>query len=271
MKTIFFKLWALLFGVSAVMVSCSKDDDNNPINDPIPTVIQADNEWHTDSLVKGEIKWYKVMGDPTFVTLVVEWSEADYHGTSKSFTADIKVSAYHLDGVTPYFENKDNGYGENAKSMELSAEKEVLVKVELNDETRPGTFAIKSTGTTANEVTYETLTISNTWTETTIAEGQVKGFQVDCTGKAQVYIIWAEAGSPESGYTADLMGSVFKSDGTTLYKIVDNGKDFLNKSNSASDNPKAIAVDASDKIVKILIAKETAVGTFAIKVVEVGN
>jgi len=84
-----------------------------------------------------------------------------------------------------------------------------------------------------------------------------------------VYIIWAEAGSPESGFTADIMGSVFKSDGTTLYKIVDNGKDFLNKSNSASDNPKAITVDAVDKIVKIQITKETAVGTFAIKVIEV--
>jgi hypothetical protein len=270
MKTTFFKLWALLFGLSSIMVSCSNDNDN-PINDPIPTVIQADNEWHTDSLVKGEIKWYKVTGDPTFITMVVEWSEADYHGTSKTFTADIKVSAYQLDGVTPYFENKDNGYGENAKSIELSAEKEVLLKVVLNDEVRPGTFALKTTGTTANEVTYETLTISDTWTEATISEGQTKGFQVDCTGKTQVYIIWAEAGSPETGYTADVMGSVFKSDGTNLYKIVENGKDFLNKSNSGSDNPKAIAVDATNKIVKIQIAKETAVGTFAIKVVEVAK
>jgi hypothetical protein len=146
MKATFFKIWALLFGLSAIVTSCSKDENNNPSNDPIPMVIQADNNWNDSTINVNETVWYKITGADAFNTLYVEWADADSSGTSKLYTGDIKVSAYMLNGITPYFENVSKGFKDKKQEISLATEKEVLVKVELNDPTSPGTFSIRSTG-----------------------------------------------------------------------------------------------------------------------------
>lgn len=234
----------------------------------MPLGMAADNNWVDGELKGGESTWYKVMADESFTTLYIEWAEADFHGASKNYTGDIKVSAYMLDGITPYFEQKDKGYGEKAKSFPLDSENEVLLKVELNDENRPGTYAIRATGTSdIGDIVYTSLPVANEWTTDTITDGEVKGYLVDCGEIEKVTIIWAEAGSPEAGYTADVMGSVLHLDGQTPYADLGNGKDLLNKNKSQSDDPKSIQVDEVEGSFKIHIQVNTAPGSYAIKVI----
>lgn len=254
-----------LLGVILVLASCTKDD-TDPQDTPV--AMAADNTWTEGSLVAGEVQWYKVMADASFTTLYVEWAEADFHGASKSYTADIKVSAYMLDGETPYFEDKNNGYGEKIRSFALETENEALLKVELNDDARPGSYAIRSTGiSNPGEVSYITLNMGDSWRKDTIMDGELIGYMVDCGEVEKVSIIWAEVDSPEEGYTAEVMGSVFLLDGVSPYKDLDKGKDFLNKNKSHSDDAKSIQVDATEKSIKIHMAGNTGPGTFAIKVI----
>jgi len=250
-----------------VFGSCTTE--NEPEADPTETAvtIQADNQWVEDSLLTSQVKWYHITGTETFTTLYIEWAEADFHGTSKSYSSDIQVSAYHLDGERAYFENQNTGYGTEALSISLDSEKEVLLKVELNDAARPGTYAIRSTGTGPVNLEYTDLPVQDIWFTDSIETGQVKGYLVDCGEVSEVEIIWAEVDSPESGYTAEIMGSVFHLDGETPYQILDNGKDFLVKNNSHSDNPKAVEVNATEKKIKIHIEVNSLQGTYAIKVI----
>jgi hypothetical protein len=110
--------------------------------------------------------------------------------------------------------------------------------------------------------------MGDVWTPGTIEAGQTIGYSVDCGDIPIVNIIWAENGSPESGYTSDIVGSVFHKDAQTIYKQYGKTDDFLNKDKSHSDNPKAVEVDITEKKIKIHI-NGTVAGTFAIKVVEV--
>ena len=86
--------------------------------------------------------------------------------------------------------------------------------------------------------------------------------------KKVIEVIWAEVDSPEEGYTANVMGSVFKNDGETPYKQYGRDDDFLNKNNSHSDNPKAVEVDTEEDEIRIHITEAGSEGTFAIIVRE---
>lgn len=249
-------------------VSCTDDDgDDNGTTEP--TVIQSDNKWVEDEITTGKEMWYKVVADETFTTLYVEWAESGAQGEDRNYTADIQVSAYALDGITPYFEDKDNGYADKKKSFTLGVEKQVLIKVTLTDANQAGTFAIRSTGTGEVNLEYIDLSVEDKWTEGTIALDETIGYVVDCGTSEQLKIIWAEFDSPESGdgYTADVLGSVFHKDGETVYNDVVKDKEFLNKNKSHSDDPKIVAVDASEGKIKIHLSAAIA-GTYAIKVIE---
>lgn len=253
--------------IASILFLFSCDNEGNDPEEIIPTTIQADNNWVEDEIIVNQEIWYRVVAEETYTTLFVEWAEEDAHGEDKNYTADIQVSAYMLNG-TPYFEDKNNGYSDQIKTIDLGVEKEVLLKVTLTDEEQAGSFAIRSTGTGAVDVEYINLNIGDTWTEGVIADDEIVGYLVDCEDATQLKIIWAEFDSPETGYTADVMGSVFYVDGITTYQDVEKGKEFLNKNKSHSDDPKIIAVDASEGEIKIHISTNTLPGTYAIKVIE---
>lgn len=262
--------FAILLSLFAGFSSCSEDEEPTT-GDNTPTTIQADNEWVEGVIAVNQELWYKVSGvDASFTTLFVEWAELENQGENHNFTADIKVSAYMLDGETPYFEGKNNGYKDNKKSIALTEERDVLLKVELNDATKPGTFALRSTGEAVadTEIEYIKVTVGDVWYQTDIAEGKVVGFNVDCLDVAKVNIIWLESETDET-YTADVKGSVYHKDAVTPYKILGKTDDFLDKDNSKEGNPKGVEVDQTEKKVKVHFKVGTKAGTFAFKAVEI--
>ncbi|MBI9068523.1 MAG: hypothetical protein JEZ09_14605 [Salinivirgaceae bacterium] len=285
MKTNSFRFLALIFSASLLFASCSSDDDKTEDEkiENTPSVVQADGQWKVDSILNtSNVKWYKVTGSDEFNSMKIEWSELGYHGNNKDYSADIQVSAYKLDGITPYkvgesnFEDMNVGYEAEAKDIILNEENDILLKVALTSENIFGTYALKVSGSAEADTIIKNINIKDEWKEFSINEKEVFAFEIDATNYDTLQIIWAEVGSPENtgdiSYTADIQGSVYMSDGLTAYEQLDNpGKLFEDKDKSWSDNPKGIVVDESDKIVKIFLRKNAAVGTFALKVVGRGN
>lgn len=96
-----------------------------------------------------------------------------------------------MDGKKAFFEEKVNGYKDSKKSLSLSVEKQVLIKVELNDLSIQETFALRSTGKGAVDIEYIKLNVGDNWHEASITEGDIIGFNVDCSGLSKVNVIWA--------------------------------------------------------------------------------
>lgn len=266
MKTTKFTIYAILLIFTVAFISCSDDED---MTDPIPTEINADNKWVEDEIKLNGEMWFKITCDAGSTTAYIEWAENGAHGEDRNYTGDVMLSAFQLDGVTAYLENKDNGYGEKAKSFALANnESEFLVKVVVGATETPGTFALRANATSVVTVEYADLEMKDEWTEGNIADGEILGFKVKYTGQKKIAVVWAETETPESGYTADVIVSVMHADGTTPYKDVDKNKDFLDKNKSHSNDPKFIMTDPDEKNIKIHV-KNTTPGSFAIKVYEV--
>lgn len=266
MKTTILNLFTILLCFSLAFVSCSDEDE---ITEVLPTDMIADNRWFEDEITSNGEMWFKVSCDAGSTTAYIEWAENEAHGEDRNYSGDVMISAYLLDGVTPYLENKDNGYGEKAKSFALqNNETAFLVKVVPGESGTPGTFALRAKATAVVTVDYTDLELSESWTEGSIAQDEILGFKVKYSGQKKLAVIWAETETPEAGYTADLIVSVMRSDGTTPYKDVDKNKDFLDKNKSHSNDPKYILTDANEKNIKIHV-KNTTPGTFGLKVFEV--
>ena len=261
--------------MAAIMLFTACDNNNN--TDPEPETIQPVEltlgaDWHIDTLSSAsQEKWYRVNA-PTSQKLYVEWAESEYQGTGYNHTADIKVSAYKLNGEDLYFEEENNGYGADAKLVSLTDEASILIKVTAN--TTIGTFGIKVYETGLANIEYTEINAADEWiTDLSIEVGETQGFLVDAQGAEALEIVWAEYNSPESGYVADIKGSVYKMDGETPYTQRDNGKIFVAKDKSHSDNPKSIEVDQAEGKIKVHIQlnDDEKPGSYALKIAPVTN
>ena len=181
MKTIRTILFAVLLCFSMAFLSCSEEDE---ITEVLPTEVPADNKWVEGELeAKGEL-WYKVTCDAGSTTAYLEWAEKGAHGEDRNYTGDVMISAYMLDGLTPYLEDKDNGYGEKARSLALqNNETAFLVRVVVGGTGRPGTFAMRARATAVIAVEYIDLEISETWTESSIKKDEIIGYKVKYSGE----------------------------------------------------------------------------------------
>lgn len=266
MKTTKILLFTVLLCFTLAFVSC---EDDGELTDPIPTDMLADNSWLEDEIKDNGELWFKVTCDVGSTTAYLEWAENGAQGEDRNYSGDVMISAYQLDGITPYLEDKDNGYGDKAKSFALANnEIEFLVKVLVGETQATGTFALRSKATAIVNVEYVDLEILETWTDGDIAEDEFLGYKVKYSGEKKLAVIWAEVDSSEEGYTADVIVSVLYTDGITPYKDVEKNKDMLDKNNSHSDDPKYILTDAGEKNFKIHV-KNTTPGKFALKVFEV--
>lgn len=268
MNKLFKPLFILSFSILLFLSSCIENEIDNDSNGEVISIVE--NEWYEADFSDPQEKWYKLDAAETATKMSIEWAEKDYHGEKRSYTADIIVSAYMLDGVTPYFEEKNNGYGASAKTIDLSGEKSVLLKVQLNEASTNGTFAVRFLGINdAGNIEFIDISLSSDPVEGSIVEGESIGYSVHCGDVKKVKIIWLEEGSTETGYTAEIMASVFHVDGTTPYKELENGKDIVNKNNSRSDDPKIIEVIPTEEKIKVVVNVNSMAGTFALIVDEV--
>lgn len=257
------------FAIAIAFTSCNEDGPEDNMDQPIE--ITANNDWIEDVIESNVEIWIRVNCEDGASTAFVEWAELDNHGEDRNYTGDVMVSAYQLDGITPYFEDKDNGFGDKSKSFNMANnETAFLVKVVLGETATEGTFAIRSTFTSEVSVEYIDLAIADEWTEAVIDMDQIIGYKVKYDGSKKLMIIWAEIETPEEGYSADINVSVLKKDGLTPYQDVEKGKDMLNKNKSHSDDPKYVQTDEAENNLKVhvFVNNETP-GNFAIKVVEV--
>lgn len=271
MRMINFRIAALVLGMTLLFVSCTDESDDNGDSALIPTEMEDDGEWYEDEIATSEVLWYKVSCDANATAVTLEWSELEAHGEDRDYTADIVVSAYQMDGVTAYIEDKDNGYKESGKTFDLgNGEVQFLVKVLINsDNNTAGTFALRVKSQSDITVTYTDLSIGANWNDSTIAVGEVIAYKVKYTGEKLLKVYWAESGTPEEGYTADISGSVLNKDANAYYAVYANGSGyFQDKKKSHSDDAKVILTNAEEGNFKIHITGVTA-GTFAIKVEEV--
>lgn len=242
-----FKKMIKVLGLSLMAISlftaCTDDDDPvvpNGGQSEIPYLNMDTMAAAGDSL----IYTVDVTGEDT---LSVYWIE---DGTVTKAAADIVVSVYQKDGITPYkqidngkdFLNINNSAPTGAKRIAV-LESEIQIKVKA---TTAGDFTLLSTSEkpyyfAKEDVLADTLTVFD--------------YVVPVGNSEYVYIYWEEL-DDNSGETADIQGSVYKMDGVTAYKIADNNKDFVNKDNSSSDNPKPIQVDPLETSIKIHIERD---------------
>ena len=250
-----------------IISSCTRENLDFGIENPID--IELSSNWVEGALddVQSEF-WYRVAIGSEVNQVYIEWSELDYHGNSRDYTADVMIDAFWLDGETEYFIDKNNGYGEDARLISTSSSAGLLIRVRMNNDI-PGTFALKVyEKETGGELELININVGTEWSDYSIADGETIGFLVSGGMTDQeIKIQWSEFDSPETGFTADIKGSVFMLDQTTEYKIVDNGKSFIGKDSSHSDNPKAIRLDKEETefIVIITLNDPTKPGNFSIQ------
>ncbi len=258
--------FASLLILTMAFVSCLQEKD---LETPVPTDVAADNTWVEDKIHANAEIWYRISCSPGSTTAYLEWAERGAHGEDRNYTGDVMISAYQLDGLTAYIEDKDKGYGEKVKSFSL-ANNEVafLVKVVPGASGVAGTFALRAKASGVISVDYTNLAIEDKWTDGNIASDEILGYKVKYSGQKKLAVIWAEIDTPETGYTADVIVSLMKADGTTPYKDVEKNKDMLDKNKSHSNDPKYILTDPNEKNFKIHV-KNTTPGNFAMKVYEV--
>ncbi|MEA1877363.1 MAG: hypothetical protein U9N86_10905 [Bacteroidota bacterium] len=255
-------------GILIATVSCTKDELDHGFEHPKD--VELSNDWLEDSLnvVQNEV-WYRYSIGPEVGQVYVEWSEKDYHGPSRYYSADIIVDAYWLDGEAEYFISEDNGYGADAKLINVSSESGLLIRVRLKDNYE-GNYGLKVYEKNSSaEIELIELNVGDDWYESTINEGETLGFLLKKgVADQEVSINWAEFNSPEEGYTADIKGSVYKLDQETAYLITDNAKNFVGKDKSHSDNPKTIILDQGETEFIVLISLNDPLkpGSFAIQI-----
>jgi hypothetical protein len=253
-------LWILLAGV--LFVACEKDEETTPEvkEETQPTELTLLEDWVEYSIAQGEEQWYRVSLEETHAMAIVEWAEASGHGSKYNFDGDVVVSAYQLNGTDAYFQDKDNGYDTGAKTIELANnEKQFLLKV-VGDST--GSFAIRVKGKALSNIEYTAVDAKYEWITRNIDKDQIIGYEVKCKDIDTVAVIWKVEG------TAQVAGSVFQMDGETVYEQFDNdGKTFLDKSNSSLDKPKGVLRIESENKIKVQIRGVEA-GEFSVMFVD---
>jgi len=231
MKRIMLSVFVMFF--IAVIAGCGKDSSTAP-SGPDYISLELGTAGNQCTLSTDDAVWYSVdCGGATTMQIVWEDSES----SDEAGLADILVSVYQMDAATPYkiisnnkdFVDKTNSTFDNPKQISLDkGESTILIKIMGDPLTTsgviPGDFTIRVTD--VSDIDPETISLG-VWHEDSLAEG--------------------------TGYTGDIIGSVYYADAATPYIIVDNNKEFENKDKSHTDNPKSINVE-NNAVVLIKIA-----------------
>lgn len=195
--------------------------------------------------------------------LDISWKEEPFMKDTDSYTADIIVSAYRPDGLTPYFEDNDNGYQDDSEMIDIiDGDMQVIIIITAK-EGLSGSFAIRVRGITETLVTNpKDIDFGTTWLEKNCSVGDVKWLKVDCGSETDVSVEWMEFDRPETGsnYTADIKVSVYSELLDVTY--------LLDQNHGYGDNARAISLTHSSSIIyiRVMLNNDEMEGSYAIRV-----
>lgn len=191
----------------------------------------------------------------------LSWKEEPFMKNTDSFTGDIIVSAYRPDGITPYFEEKDNGYQDDSEMIEIVEGDTQVIIIIKSKEGKSGTFALRSRGITDVLVTNPKDIAFGSWVDKNCGVGDIKWLKVDCGSETDIAVEWMEFDRPETGsnYTADVKVSIYSEDLDVTY---------LDEQNHGFDtNARKFTLSHSSSIlyIKVSLNDDALPGTYSIK------
>ncbi|TFH39401.1 MAG: hypothetical protein E4G95_01240 [Bacteroidia bacterium] len=195
----------------------------------------------------------------------IAWKDALAMKEGDGYTADILVSAYRPDGVTPYFEDLDNGYQENSQLPEIvDGDTQLLLVIKPKDG-QGGTFTIRARGVNDNVVTNPIdLPLGSDYVDKNIAAGEIKWLKVDCGTVTDLVAEWMEFDRPAVGsnYTADIIVSIYSEDLSVVY--------LENQNHGYDANARKFTLTHGTHVIYIKISQPVpeVPGTYAIRVYE---
>lgn len=248
----------ILFAVGLILLnSCEK----TPKLEQKYYDLLLQDDWQNFEIIDNQEIIFKIsIESETRVDL--SWKEQPFMKNTDDFTGDIIVSAYRPDGVTPYFEDKDNGYQDDSEMIELvEGDTQVIIIIKSKDG-KPGTFAVRARGITDVEVTNPKDIVFGDWVDKNCNVGDIKWLRVDCGSETDIAVEWMEFDRPETGstYTADVRVSVFSENLDVTY---------LDEQNHAfGGNARTFTLSHSSSIlyIKVSLNDDAHTGTYSIKV-----
>jgi hypothetical protein len=241
-----------------LFASCEKD----PGIEQIHSDLEMMNDWQEFEIGENEELIFKI----TITSedkLDISWKEEPFMKDTDAYTADIIVSAYRPDGVTPYFEDEDNGYQDDSELIDIIEGDMQVILIITAREGLSGSFAIRVRGITETLVTDpKEIDFGLTWVGKNCYAGDVKWLKVDCGSETDVSVEWMEFDRPETGsiYTADIKVSVYS-------ELLDVNY-LLDQNHGYGDNARAISLTHSSSIIyiRVMLNDDELDGSYAIRV-----
>lgn len=213
MKTI--KTLALVVISLIALSSCEKD----PKLEQKYLDLEMLADWQDFEIGENEEIIFKVtITNETGIDL--DWQDVLSMKDGESYTGDIIVSAYRPDGITPYFEDKDSGYKDDAETITIEDGDTQVIIIVKPKAGKAGSFTIRARGINDDLVVTDPKTITfDDWTAKNVDAGGYKWLKVDCGNIDDIEVMWKEFDRQETGenFTADITVSVYSEDLATQY------------------------------------------------------
>lgn len=219
-------------------------------------------DWQDFSINENEEIIFKItIENETRIDL--SWKDVSAMKDTDTYTGDIVVSAYRPDGITPYFEDEDNGYQEESEMIEIEEGDTQVILIVSSKSGQAGTFTIRIRGLNDDlQLTDPKDIVFGQWADKNCSAGDVKWLRVDCGTETDILVEWKEFDRQEAGetYTADVVVSVYSEELDIVY--VDN------KNHGYDGDPRTFTLTHSSSIIyiRIMLNDETKPGSYSIKV-----
>jgi|GEM_PF-4196956 len=212
-------------------------------------------ELKTDIIGINQEIWYDV--DFTgYNSVFVLWEDKE---SNSQYTGDIKVSAYYEDGVTPYFEDKNNSYYSWWCNNPIT-ETKLKIKVTTNNNIQ-GTFAIRTFKPLYQIFETHGLLLDRLM-ENEVTDERSKWFSTYAIELENKFIVeWFEENDL---YDANIKVTAYKQDKCSIIfgpkSIMSEGGEIIDLTNDSLD------FDWSPFYLKVEPVNEETIGSFALKV-----
>lgn len=252
-KTLAFQFLLVIF-----LVSCEKETKIEQIYSDLSLL----DDWQDFQIGDNKEIIFKV-SITTENKLDLSWKEEPWMKDTDLYTADILVSAYRPDGVTPYFEDEDNGFQDESELIEIvEGDTQVILIIRAKDG-KSGTYAIRARGITETQVSNpKDIDFGISWIEKNCNPGEVKWLKVDCGAEKDIFVEWSEFDRPETGspYTADIKVSVYSEELDITY--------LLDQNHGYDTNARGITLTHSSSIIyiRVTLNNDALPGSYAIRV-----